>query len=149
MITTALPSDIGRVISSQARTLSPNPNRQCMKQVRAGLTLGHVDPEHACRRLERFAPLFEYLFPKLATSHGITESSPISVERLQRVTSGYFRRRWFIKADHALPTAGSIKARGDLCEVLFHAEASALTAGFLWPERRCATDLISGFGKGL
>jgi len=89
--------------------------------------------EDAERRLERFAPLLSRLFPELEPSRGIIESPLLPVERLKHALepNAAGAGRWFVKADHALPVAGSIKARGGLYEVLLHAERLATERGLL------------------
>ena len=86
------------------------------------------DAEH---RLKRFAPLLATLFPELRGSGGIIESPLCPANRLQSMMTGASSRkgRWFIKADHQLPVAGSIKARGGIYELLLHAERVALRRG--------------------
>jgi len=93
----------------------------------------------ASDRLRRFAPLLSRLFPELLPENGLIESSlletPSLRERFMRDTDGIFAGRVFVKTDHALPVAGSIKARGGVYAVLRIAEDIAF-------ERR----LISGEG---
>lgn len=81
-------------------------------------------------RLARFAPLLMRLFPELKASQGIIESELLSADNLntQINTVG---GRTMIKADHALPVAGSIKARGGIHEVLCFTEQLALDRGLL------------------
>jgi len=71
------------------------------------------------------------MFPELKLSNGIIESQLIEVPRLQRAIAADFgvSGRWFIKADHALPVAGSIKARGGIYEVLVQAEKVSTLSG--------------------
>ncbi len=78
-------------------------------------------------RLAAFAPLLTMLFPELQTSAGIIESALITAPQLQASlqTAGGAGNYW-IKGDHALPIAGSIKARGGFHEVLEFAETLAL-----------------------
>ena len=85
-------------------------------------------------RLERFAPLLALLFPELDTSAGRIESDLRETPRLQQALGmppGF--GTLLVKADHALPVAGSIKARGGIHEVLEHAEALATRHGLLAP----------------
>lgn len=87
----------------------------------------------AAHRLAWFAPLLAQLFPdELAASAGLIESSLLPVPALQAALglpddSGAL----FVKADHALPVAGSVKARGGIHEVLQHAEDLAVRHGLL------------------
>jgi D-serine dehydratase len=83
--------------------------------------------EAASARWQRFAPLLMRLFPETAASNGLIESDLIPVPGLQRSATGANTLgKWFIKGDHALPIAGSIKARGGIHEVLEFAEKLAL-----------------------
>ncbi len=76
--------------------------------------------------LRRHAPLLCELFPELAATRGIIESPLLPADQLKGgLGQGALPGRWLIKADHALPVAGSIKARGGIYEVLQHAEQLA------------------------
>ncbi len=85
------------------------------------------------RRLQHFAPLLAQLFPELACSDGQIESSLQPIPAMGRVLLGQCvsADRVLIKCDHALPVAGSVKARGGIYEVLYFAEQLALQAGLL------------------
>jgi D-serine dehydratase len=94
------------------------------------LSTHHV--AEAAQHFESFAPLLARLFPELKPSRGIIESDLLPVPNLSKaVMSGDSEGRWYIKGDHALPVAGSIKARGGIYEVLLHAESLALAQGIL------------------
>jgi D-serine dehydratase len=91
-----------------------------------------LDMYSAVDRFRRFAPLLALLFPELEPHQGVIESELLPTPRLQQAIglpqeSGAL----FVKADHGLPVAGSIKARGGIHEVLEHAEAVALQEGLL------------------
>jgi len=84
-------------------------------------------------RLARCAGLMSMLFGELEASAGVIESDLLEAARLQRAMGSVPERdgTWFIKADHALPIAGSIKARGGFHEVLALAESIAVAHGVL------------------
>lgn len=81
--------------------------------------------ELAQQRLQRFAPLLEHLFPELKATQGLAESPLLAVAANDfwrvKPEQGHF----WIKADHQLAVAGSIKARGGFHEVLEFAEKIA------------------------
>lgn len=91
--------------------------------------IGLRDVKDARARWERFAPLLKALFPDQVPD-GIIESPLIPVPKLaSRFLPEEHRdssQRIFVKADHALPVAGSVKARGGIYEVLCLAERVAL-----------------------
>jgi D-serine dehydratase len=112
------------------------------------LNIGDVrDAEH---RLHRFAGLLSNVFPELAPAHGIVESPLYPADALQAAMASQARStgRWFIKGDHALPVAGSVKARGGLYEVLLHAEDLAQRHGLMRPPSDCQV-LASPEGRAL
>ncbi len=84
----------------------------------------------AADRLIRFAPVLSCLFPELELSNGLIESpllkAPFLNEKVNPIGGVLY-----IKADHILPVAGSIKARGGIHEVLCFAEKLALDEGLL------------------
>lgn len=92
-----------------------------------GVSIGRRDMEGAQARMRRFAPLLARLFPELAPAAGIVESPLLGAPRLQQALglSRLCGRLW-VKADHSLPVAGSIKARGGFHEVLELAEKLAI-----------------------
>ncbi|MFT3799621.1 MAG: D-serine ammonia-lyase [Burkholderiaceae bacterium] len=93
---------------------------------------GRADVAAAEARLAASSGLLAQLFPELGGQGRIT-SPLVAVPRLQTAgsSSAAARGLWLLKADHALPIAGSIKARGGFHEVLAHAEALARAAGVL------------------
>jgi len=95
---------------------------------------GLPDMQAAQDRFERFAPLLAVLFPELAASNGLIESALVPVPAMQRALHlPPAQGRLWVKADHSLPVAGSIKARGGFHEVLELAERLALQHGLLQP----------------
>ncbi|KAA6115496.1 D-serine ammonia-lyase [Cupriavidus cauae] len=94
------------------------------------ISLADVHAAHA--RFARFAPLLQRLFPELADSAGAIESPVLPAAALAPaigLPSG--SGALWIKADHSLPVAGSIKARGGIHEVLEFAEGLALQHGLV------------------
>jgi D-serine dehydratase len=109
-----------------------NPGRLPCDEVLCHMPIGFPDIEAAAGRWQRFAPLLAKLFPETAVTGGVVESQLIPAPNLQRVIMGSAAGgKWFIKGDHALPIAGSIKARGGIHEVLEFAEKLALEHGLI------------------
>ena len=100
-------------------------------------------------RLARFAPLLAELFEEAAEHYGIIESELLEIPTLaQKLTDS---GKIFLKADHDLPVAGSVKARGGIYNVLCFAESVCLREGLLKEGesyRKLATEKIrSVFAK--
>ncbi len=112
-----------------------NPAALPVAEALAGLPLTRDDIQEAEARWRRFAPLLVDLFPELTATHGIIESELVRVPKMQHVLeTGYqagIGGTLWIKADHDLPVAGSIKARGGIYEVLCLAEKRVLEAGLI------------------
>jgi D-serine dehydratase len=92
----------------------------------AGIGLANI--QAAAERLKKFSPVLATLFPdELSTSGGVIRSELIPVPRMQEVLGfSLDDGHWYVKADHSLPVAGSIKARGGFHEVLEFAEKIAV-----------------------
>ena len=88
----------------------------------------------AQNRLLRFMPFIALAFPETAEKKGIIESellrAPALAEWCRSLGAG-LQGQVYIKDDAHLPIAGSVKARGGIHEVLFHAEKLAQGAGML------------------
>ena len=93
------------------------------------LPLGLSDIYEAEARLCRFAPLLAELFDEAAESYGIIESKLLDVPRLTAAIVP--ESTVLLKADHDLPVAGSVKARGGIYEVLCFAENLAIEHGLI------------------
>ena len=92
-----------------------------------GRQIGLAQIEAAQARFRRFAPLLADLFPELQAVGGVIESPLRAAPALQQALGLPARLgALWIKADHGLPVAGSIKARGGIHEVLEFAEQLAL-----------------------
>ena len=131
-----MPAQVEHSLRHRTAFLWLNEHWQPLEQARVSASLTISDVQNADRKLRRFAGVLAELFPELRDSAGLIESPLLDAERFaQRMLPGEGTRgRWFIKADHALPVAGSIKARGGLYEVLLHAEALAIREGIMSPE---------------
>lgn len=130
-----LPASVEPLIVTRQPFLWINDGRLPLSEAQRGMQLGMSDVLEAETRWNSFAPLLAKLFPELRPAGGIIESPLFDANALQRaMTSKRARRgRLLIKGDHALPVAGSIKARGGIYEVLVHAEELALTRGIIGP----------------
>jgi D-serine dehydratase len=91
--------------------------------------------DDAEKRLKKFAPLIEKVFPETLPTGGIIESPIKEINRmkdkLQKLYNFDSAGRLLLKMDSHLAIAGSIKARGGIYEVLKHAETLAMEAGLL------------------
>jgi len=92
----------------------------------------------AISRWRRFAPLLSSLF-QAELPDGVIESALVQVSHLASARAHPLAppdlgSRRFVKADHALPLAGSIKARGGIYAVLCIAERVALAARLVGAE---------------
>jgi D-serine dehydratase len=114
--------------------------------------VGEALVQAAEARFARCAPALARLFPALAASHGTIASRLLAVPRLASALPGASASpapRVLLKADHELPVAGSIKARGGFHEVLEFAERLATQHGLLQPGTDDATALASPEARAL
>jgi D-serine dehydratase len=103
--------------------------RAALAEIFAREMVGIEQIHAADARLRRWARALTVLFPELADAGGLIESPLMAIDDLSAVPGLPKKTRGLIKADHALPVAGSIKARGGVYEVLVHAESVAASAG--------------------
>ena len=96
----------------------------------SSLHLDETQVQQAVDRFQRFAPLLKTLFPELQATAGRIESDLLAVPQMQQALGlpEAMGQMW-VKADHSLPVAGSVKARG--VEVVEHKGdyAQAVAAG--------------------
>lgn len=100
------------------------------------ITLVHPDQiKDASDRLVRFAPYLKRVFPELEATNGIIESELREILKMKEFLSSAYgadiEGRLMLKMDSHLPISGSVKARGGIYEVLWHAEDLALRSGKL------------------
>lgn len=102
------------------------------------IALTAEDVQQASKRLQRFAPFLAEAFPEVAESGGIIESELQEVPAFARALTERYHLSavpsLWLKKDSHLPISGSVKARGGIYEVLFHAEQLALQHGLLSTE---------------
>jgi len=128
-------SPAARRVARRESWLWVNPGRRPMGACAGELPLGKADVLDAETRLRRFAPLLAELFAELAPAGGVIESdlrpAGAFAERLGKRCGPAPLGEVYVKADHALPVAGSVKARGGIYAVLHFAEKVALESGLL------------------
>lgn len=129
-----LPDDPARAaLLAGQPTLWLNPGLVAGGYASAALPIRPVQVEMAEANWQRLAPLLSACFPELEASGGRIRSDLIETVEL-RDALGYGAAefgRVFVKADNALPVAGSIKARGGVYEVFMFAESLARQNGLL------------------
>ena len=129
------------LLATRLRNAQPalwtNPARQALPPAALqalGRNISLDDTKAAAARLARFAGLLAQVFPELAATGGVVESPLLPATELQPALGlAEGQGRLFVKADHSLPVAGSIKARGGMHEVLEFAERLALEHGLVQP----------------
>ncbi len=101
----------------------------------------HMDTaaiDDAEKRLEKFAPLIEILFPETKSAHGIIESPLKEIKNMKnKLVEAYdteISGQLLLKMDSHLAIAGSIKARGGIYEVLKYAEKLVLENNIITEE---------------
>lgn len=111
--------------------------RSCAEAI-AECELTMDDVLDASRRLERFAPYFEAVFPETAGTRGIIESPIREISGMKAVIEEEEQLKLpgnlWVKLDSHLPISGSIKARGGIYEILKTAEDIAIRHGLLHEE---------------
>ncbi|WP_084396860.1 D-serine ammonia-lyase [Henriciella aquimarina] len=120
--------EVMRALSAGQPCVFANPLK--VPDALANSRLSLADIEAAEGRLRRFAPLLQAVFPELEETGGIIESPLLPGDALASYVGLQLEQLW-IKADSALPVAGSVKARGGVYEVLAFAEKIAREAGLL------------------
>lgn len=112
-----------------------NPARVPFAEARNDIALTAEDVQQASARLQRFAPFLAEAFPEVAESGGIIESELQEVPAFARALTERYHLSavpsLWLKKDSHLPISGSVKARGGIYEVLFHAEQLAIQHGLL------------------
>ncbi|SEQ89437.1 D-serine ammonia-lyase [Pseudomonas sp. NFACC02] len=112
-----------------------NPGIAPLETALGDIELGASDVADASARLQRFASFLAHAFPEVAASDGIIESELVAVpEFAQALCERYGVDQsvtLLLKKDSHLPISGSVKARGGIYEVLFHAEQLAIRHGLL------------------
>lgn len=112
-------------------------------------SLGLRDVRAAEARWQRFAPLLSAVFGAQVPD-GVIESPLVPIPKLlSQAHTAPQSLRVFVKSDHALPIAGSVKARGGIYEVLCVAERIALAEGMLSGLDDDYRKLIDPRGKAL
>ena len=115
-----------------------NPEITTFDEAVKDVGLDAANIKDASDRLKRFAPYLCKAFPETAVTKGIIESEVISIDNMKKALEEKFGTKitgkLLLKKDSHLPISGSIKARGGIYEVLFHAEELAMKAGLLKPE---------------
>lgn len=127
-----LPGTIPASVRQGKPTVWINPRYHKSAEVLANLPFSRLDVNSAENRWRRFDPLLARLFTELQTGRIDSPLLPLDPPCRQRIleTGG---GTVLVKADHALPITGCIKARGGVYEVLAYAETAAMEAGLLSP----------------
>ena len=127
--------------------LNPNLSTYAAAEEKADIDIPAIDD--AEKRLTKFAPLLEILFPETKKSHGIIESPLRQINNMKKALikdhSTEISGKLLLKMDSHLAIAGSVKARGGIYEVLKYAEQLGLEKMMtiqLWHSKNTEISLI-------
>lgn len=109
-----------------------NPALRPAGEALARLSMGRAELANAEALLVRWAGALAVLFPELAAAGGLIESPLARMADPCTVLGFAPAGEVWLKQDHALPVAGSVKARGGIFEVLWLAEQVMRDAGIAW-----------------
>lgn len=128
-------TDVIQKLEKKEEMVWINPKRIDYKTYEKNLSVSDEELLQAEKRLERFAPFLQKVFPETAPTKGIIESPLEEIFQMQKTLEEKYKVKipgtLYLKMDSHLPVAGSIKARGGVYEVLKHAEDLAMEAGLL------------------
>jgi D-serine dehydratase len=125
-------TDIHGAISSAKPVFWSNPLRASVTRLPLpekfdGKPIGLLAIQEALARFQRFEPLLAKLFPELEHTKGQIESDLMPIASMQDAMALPLEKgKLWLKADHNLAVAGSVKARGGFHEVMEVAERIAL-----------------------
>jgi D-serine dehydratase len=148
----AVPAAVGRADP----VVWVNPNRRPAAQALADCDVSGAEIAAAQALWTRAAPLLAVLFPELRASAGCIGSELLPLPAALGPALGLRPPgRALVKADHALPVTGCIKARGGVFEVLWFAFEVARSQGFSdasaarlaqppWPQRFSHHTIVVG-----
>ena len=120
-------------VKDQKETVWINKKKKTGQAVWENFPFDEKDIEDAEARLKRFAPLLMEYFDDTKDTNGIIESPLKKIPNMEKVLKEKtsLEGNLYLKMDSHLAVAGSIKARGGIYEVLYHAEKLAMDAGML------------------
>lgn len=120
-------------VKDQKETVWINKKKKTGQAVWENFPFDEKDIEDAEARLKRFAPLLMEYFDDTKDTNGIIESPLKKIPNMEKVLKEktFLEGNLYLKMDSHLAVAGSIKARGGIYEVLYHAEKLAMDAGML------------------
>lgn len=120
-------------VANKKETVWINKSKKSGDEIWDNFPLDENDIKDAEERLERFAPLLMEYFEDTRQTKGIIESPLRKIPDMEKILKEKtdFKGNLYLKMDSHLAVAGSIKARGGIYEVLYHAEKLAMDKGLL------------------
>lgn len=120
-------------VAEKKETVWINKKKKTGAEVWKNFPFDENDIKDAEDRLKRFAPLLMEYFDDTKATNGIIESPLKKIPNMEKVLKEKtsLEGNLYLKMDSHLAVAGSIKARGGIYEVLYHAEKLAMDAGML------------------
>ena len=110
-------------VAEKKETVWINKKKKAGEEVWKNFPFDENDIKDAEDRLKRFAPLLMEYFDDTKATNGIIESPLKKIPNMEKVLKEKtsLEGNLYLKMDSHLAVAGSIKARGGIYEVLYHA----------------------------